>query len=331
MATQELGRISEVNLTDIWPDEAQDFTVWLSKPENLQLLGASLGLELEFVGREVPVGPFRLDILARERESGREVAIENQLYQSDHSHLGQLMTYAAGRQAHVLIWVASSFTSQHRAAVDWFNQWTQRQIDCYAVEIHAVKIGDSMAAPEFVPVAVPLNWIAPNPRLTIPSRPSLEDSQLYQEFFQPLVNELNKSGFTDETEAKADRDQRFASGLRDYISYYAGFDEEGVWVYLWFVGGRGRHKFSNQVYDALNGDWEQAEWEQIENEFTGTWHWDRWSNWWLFSVSLRKEGSIDDPPQKLSETRVWMLETLPKFRDVFNPRLEKILAELEEE
>ena len=328
MATQELGMISEVKLTEIWPDEAQNFTVWLSKPENLQLLGASLGLELEFIGREVPVGPFRLDLLARERESGQEVAIENQLYPSDHSHLGQLMTYAAGRQAQVLIWVASSFTPQHRAAVDWLNQWTQRQIDCYAVEIHAVKIGNSVAAPEFVPVAVPLNWVAPNPRLTIPSRPRLEDSQLYLDFFQPLVDQLNGAGFTNETDAKPDRDQRFPSGLRDWISYYAGFDDDGTWVYLWFVGGRGRRDFSNEVYDLLAS---QEGWEDIQGSFTGEWWWDQQKAWWYFSVSLRKDGSIKDPPQKLNEIRAWMLETLPKFRDVFNPRLKKILAELETE
>ena len=328
MAMQPLGIISEVKLTDIWPDEAQNFTVWLSKPENMELLGASLGLDLEFAGREVFVGPFRLDILARERQSGRQVAIENQLYQSDHPHLGQLMTYAAGRQAQVLIWVASSFTPQHRAAIDWLNKWTQRQIDCYAVEVHAVKIGNSEAAPEFVPVAVPLNWVAPNPRLTIPSRPSLEDSQLYLDFFQPLVDQLNGAGFTNETDAKPDRDQRFPSGLRDWISYYAGFDDDGAWVYLWFVGGRGRRDFSNKVYDLLAS---QEGWEDIQDSFTGEWWWDQQKAWWYFSVSIRKDGSIKDPPQKLSEIRAWMLETLPKFRKVFNPRLEKILADLETE
>ena len=326
MATQPLGRISEVKLTEIWPDEAQNFTVWLSKPENLELLSASLGLDLEFVGREVFVGPFRLDILARERQSGRQVAIENQLYQSDHPHLGQLMTYAAGRQAQVLIWIATSFTPQHMAAIDWLNQWTQRQIDCYAVEVHAIRIGDSEAAPEFVPVAVPLNWVATNPRLQIPSKPSLEDSQLYLEFFQPLVNQLNQTGFTDETEAKIGRDQRFPSGLRDYISYYVGFDE-GVWVYLWLRGGPGGRDFSNRVYDRLAS---QEGWKDIQNSFAGEWWWERQSVWWYFSVSLRQDGSINDSPQRLTEIRAWMLDTLPKFRDVFNPRLEKILAELEE-
>ena len=329
MAMQELGRISEVDVREIWPNEAYDFTTWLGTQEGLGLLGASLGLELEIEGTEVPVGPYWLDILAREKGTGgRFVAIENQLELTDHDHLGKLLTYAAGRQAQVLIWIARSFTRQHRAAIDWLNQWTQRQIDCYAVEVHTVKIGDSLAAPEFVPVAVPRNWVASNPRLTIPSRPNLEDSQLYLEFFQPLIDQLRAAGFTDETEAKPDRDQRFPSELRDWISYYVGFDDDGAWVYLWFVGGRGRRDLSNQVYDALAS---QEGWEDIEKGFTGKWLWDRQSVWWTFSVSLKKDGSINDPPQNQDEIRSWMLETLPKFREVFNPRLEKILAELDAE
>ena len=158
MATQELGRISEVEVREIWPNEAQNFTVWLSEPENLQLLGASLGLELELKGREVQWGPTGWMFWHKIESPGVNVAIENQLEWTDHQHLGQLLTYAAGQQAQILIWIATSFTDQHRAAIDWLNQWTQRQIDCYAVEVHAVKIGDSLVAPEFVPVAVPLNW-----------------------------------------------------------------------------------------------------------------------------------------------------------------------------
>jgi len=225
MAMQELGRISEVEVREVWRYEAQNFTTWLSKPENLELLGASLGLELEFVGREVPVGPYWLDILAQERGSGRYVAIENQLEWADHGHLGQLLTYAAGRQAQVLIWVAPRFTDQHREAINWLNQWTQREIECYAVQVHAVQVDDSRPAPEFVPVAVPRNWTAANPRLTIPSRPSLEGSQLYHEFFQSLVEQLRATGFTDKAEAESEYYQEFPSDVDDELTYQVSFEQ----------------------------------------------------------------------------------------------------------
>ncbi len=330
MATKDLGEIQEVNIREIWPHEAHNFTTWLFQADNLALLGNAVGLNLEPVRQEAPVGYFWLDILAKEGSHGELVAIENQLEPTDHSHLGQSLTYAAENRVGYVIWIASYFRPEHKKAIDWLNSLAPGKVWFFAVEIHAIQIGDSQPAADFRPVAVPANWPGGIGRTVIPSRPSLEDSQLYLEFFQPLVDQLNKAGFTDETEAKPDRDQEFPSGLRDWISYHAGFDDDGAWVYLWFLGGPGKRDFTNRVFDALDGDWEQGEWEQIENEFAGEWDWDRRSTWWYFSVSLKRDGSINDPPLALDEIRAWMLETLPKFRDVFNPRLEKILSELEE-
>ena len=326
MAMQELGRISEVgNLRDIWPNEGYNFTPWLAEPENLDLLGRSLGLDLEFLKYEAPVGPYWLDILAKEAGArGRYVAIENQLESTDHGHLGQLLTYAAGWEAQLLIWIAPHFSDQHRAAIDWLNQWTQREIECYGVEIHVLQIGDSLPAPEFLPVAVPGNWAAGNARLRIPSRPTLLDAQRYREFFQPLVDELREAGFTDKTDAESAADQGFPSGLNVGGTYYAGFDSEGAWVYLWFLGGRGRRDLTNQVYDMLHQDR-----QHIESGLVGEWVWDRQSAYWYFSVSLWVDGSINDPPGRLNEIRSWMLETLPKIKEIFNPRLERILANFE--
>jgi hypothetical protein len=87
-----------VRLRDYFRDEARDFTPWLCKPENLSMLSDTIGMNLEFVGREVPVGPFRADIVAEDDD--RRVVIENQLDVTDHRHLGQLLVYATDRKAH---------------------------------------------------------------------------------------------------------------------------------------------------------------------------------------------------------------------------------------
>ena len=83
-----LAKIQRVDLREIWPNEAADFTPWLA--ENLSELGRVLGLDLELQAQEAPVGGYSLDVLARDVGSGGEVVIENQLGTTDHSHLGIL-------------------------------------------------------------------------------------------------------------------------------------------------------------------------------------------------------------------------------------------------
>ena len=113
-----LGRLEKIELRDIWRTEAMDFTPWLAQSENLALLGEALGMELEIEAQERNVGPFRADILCKDALDGSWVLIENQLEHTDHTHLGQLLTYAAGLHAATIVWVAGRFTDEHRAALD---------------------------------------------------------------------------------------------------------------------------------------------------------------------------------------------------------------------
>lgn len=131
MATSiKLSKISKVELRDCWSNEATDFTPWLAEEENLALLADTLGMnELEVKGREEHVGPFRADILCVESGSDRLVLIENQLEKTNHNHLGQILTYAAGLNAVTIIWIAESFTEEHRAAIDWLNRITDSEFN----------------------------------------------------------------------------------------------------------------------------------------------------------------------------------------------------------
>jgi hypothetical protein len=103
MAQQILGRLQRVDLREIWISEATDFTPWLARPENLSVLSETLGIELELEAQERAVGPFRADILCKEIGTDRWVLIENQLERTDHSHLGQLLTYASGLEAVTIV------------------------------------------------------------------------------------------------------------------------------------------------------------------------------------------------------------------------------------
>ena len=129
MAAVDLGRLVPVDLREAWRSRTADFTPWLAQDDNLALLGESLGLTLELDSTKKSVGPFSADILCRVgRRRVHWVLIENQLEQTDHTHLGQIITYAAGLDALTVIWVAGRFVDEHRAALDWLNENTAEGI-----------------------------------------------------------------------------------------------------------------------------------------------------------------------------------------------------------
>ena len=135
MAQSNLGRLEQVELRSIWANEAGDFTPWLAQEENLRLLGDTIGIELELEEQEKDVGPFSADILCKDTIGGSWVLIENQLERTDHTHLGQLITYAAGLQAVTIVWIASRLTEEHRAALDWLNDITDSKFQFFGLEI----------------------------------------------------------------------------------------------------------------------------------------------------------------------------------------------------
>lgn len=155
---QKLGTLKKVDLREIWKSESGDFTPWLAQDDNITLLGEAVGLELEVEAKEKSVGPFRADILCKDTITSSWVLIENQLEKTDHSHLGQLLTYAAGLSAVNIIWIAETFTEEHRAAIDWLNEITDEKFNFFGLEIELWQIGDSPIAPKFNVVSKPNNW-----------------------------------------------------------------------------------------------------------------------------------------------------------------------------
>lgn len=153
-----LGRLERLDLRGIWSSEAADFTPWLARPENLQVLAETLAMDLEVEAQEKRVGPFRADILCKNLEDGHWVLIENQLERTDHLHLGQLLTYAAGLQAVTIVWIADKFTEEHRATLDWLNKITDDSFQFFGLEVELWRIGSSPAAPKFNIVSKPNDW-----------------------------------------------------------------------------------------------------------------------------------------------------------------------------
>src|SRR6185369_6748304 len=154
----EFGRLDRVDARSAWASEASHFTPWLALPENLRLLGDTIDIELELEAQEKSVGPFRADILCKNTLNEDWVLIENQLERTDHCHLGQLLTYAAGLNAVTIVWIAERFTEEHRATLDWLNERTDEHINFFGLEVELWQIGDSPIAPKFNIISQPNDW-----------------------------------------------------------------------------------------------------------------------------------------------------------------------------
>ena len=154
----KLGRLTKRDLHEQWKREAPDFTKWLSEPENLELLSDEIGIGIELVQTEANVGRYNVDILAQEENTGKKIIIENQLEPTDHGHLGQIITYAAGLEAEYMIWIVREVRDEHKQAVDWLNEHTDEDLNFFLVVVELWQIGGSDPAAKFSIVSRPNDW-----------------------------------------------------------------------------------------------------------------------------------------------------------------------------
>lgn len=156
MTDIQFDRLVDLPLRDAWKHEAHEFTPWLA--QNIDHLSEAIGVPLELTGTEVAVETFSADILARNPMDDSSVLIENQLEQTDHKHLGQIMTYLAGLEAQTVIWIAPSFRESHLSAIRWLNEHTADGFSFFAIKARVMRIGDSPFAPIFEVVEKPNDW-----------------------------------------------------------------------------------------------------------------------------------------------------------------------------
>jgi hypothetical protein len=186
-----LGKLEQVPLREIWKHEALDFTQWLALPENIDQLAEVIlgGGSLSVTDTEVNVGSYKADILAVDSED-RVVVIENQLEQTDHDHLGKILTYGAGKQAEVLVWIVKDAREEHENAVNWLNEHTDDTIHLFLIQIEAWRIGDSAPAPRFNVIAKPNDWLKTVKQSTAAG--TVSDLKLQQQAFFEEIRKLGE-------------------------------------------------------------------------------------------------------------------------------------------
>lgn len=309
---ETLGRLTRVSPRDVWKHEARDFTRWLA--ENIDRLGELLNLDLEVEGREVDVGDFSADIAARDLGSGRRVVIENQLEHTDHSHLGQLLTYAAGLEAGVVVWVSPEFRPEHQQALDWLNRGDDTETEFFGVVVEVLRIDSSAPAVNFRLAVAPNKWARSSRRGETAGEVSVKGAA-YQAFFQVLIDELReKHGFT---AARAALPQSWflfssgTSGLRYGASFALG-GELRTEVYI----DLGDQAVNKAAFAKLAADR-----ETIERDFGEPLRWEELPTKKASRVACYAPGSILDPTDRQEVYRRWMIERLLKFKRIFGPRL----------
>ncbi|MFZ4663142.1 MAG: DUF4268 domain-containing protein [Caldilineaceae bacterium] len=307
----DFGRIKRVNVRHVWPNEARDFTPWLA--ENLEKLGEVLGMDLELVEREASVGNFSLDILAKNLSTGHNVIIENQFGDTDHDHLGKMLTYAAGFDASTIIWISENVRDEHRQTIEWLNQHTDTETQFFALEIDVIQIDDSKPAFNFKPIVLPNEWH--KTRKANSSDKSSAKGEAYRGYFQGLIDELRtKHSFTDARIAQPQNWYNFPTGVSG-LTYTTSFAQgRRIRVELYIdVGDLDRNK---RLFD-----WLIEQKEVLENEFGESLSWERMEERRASRITIYHEGSIEDSEEALKEIQKWTVQKLLTFRRVFSQRL----------
>ena len=201
----QLSRLQTLDPRQVWVHEAHDFTPWLL--DNADALAEVLGIDIELTAAEHPVGAFSLDLVGKDLTNGCVLMVENQLTATDHGHLGQLVTYAAGTEARTIVWMATSFREEHRQALDFLNDLGGGDARFFGVEIGVVRIGGSEPAPLFKLAAQPNDWHAQVAAVTKVTADSASGKgQFYRAFWARFLERIHteRPGWTKARKPGAD-------------------------------------------------------------------------------------------------------------------------------
>jgi len=316
-----LGQLKKVDLRQIWSDEARDFTPWLANEQNVALLGDTIGLELEVEAQEKNVGPFKADILCKETTDDHFVLIENQLERTNHAHLGQLLTYAAGLNAVTIVWIADHFTDEHRAALDWLNEITSEDFRFFGLEIELWQIGESEVAPKFNIVCKPNDWTSDISRATRSiSEGELSDTKRLQlEYWTELRQRLEaRNSPLRGTKPRPQHWNTFSIG-RSQFNMHAGVNTQSGFVRVG-ISCKSPHALAH--FELL-----KQQKNEIESEIGTELEWEGLPNRKESRIAIRR---LDlDPTDRTDwpEQHEWIANQLEAFDTAFRPRIRELDAD----
>ena len=316
MSSPILGTLRRVDARDVWRHEAHEFTPWLK--DHIGLLSAAIGIEIELVEREVSVGRYWADLFGREVGTGREVLIENQLEPTNHGHLGQILTYAAGLDAKLVIWIAPQFNDEHRQALEWLNRQTPDSVDFFGIELELLQIDDSIPAPNFKIVAQPSEF-----QHRLARRPRTARDELYDSFYEDLISRLDSANPEDEVVryTSGERGWRRVESIYPYVPYMIEFFRGTAFRLGLFIAS-GDKDTNKAIFDNL-----AARRAELEVALDGPLIWERMDDSRLSRIYVQRAARIESANDELEALKLWALALLPAMWREFDPVLESLLPE----
>lgn len=311
-----LGKLKEIkDLRQVWTHEALDFTPWLAKDDNLVLLADAVGLEITLDETESSVGDFHVDIYATETGTGRKIIIENQLEDTNHDHLGKLITYASGKSANIIIWLVKRGREEHRAAIEWLNNHTDENISFFLVEIKLYQIGNSDIAVKFEVIEKPNNWTK-EIKNNISNSPTLQARYDYWVAF-------NDYAFQNSEFAKAFNKRKASTD--HWMSLSIG--SSACWITLSQIRKHNRVSVEWYIFDEKDPDNEKILYKKfydnkdtIEKEMGVSLEWNELANKKASRILVYKDVDFNNK-DNYSKQFDWMIEISLKMKKAFKKYL----------
>lgn len=318
MPDLSLGRIDRIDVRQAWPHEAHDFTPWLAEEGNFQSLAEALHFfEAEVEATEEAVGDFSADIIARDRDG--LILIENQLAQTDHTHLGQILTYLAGFDEPArVVWISTKVREEHRAAVDWLNAHTPSDYAFFAVELELFRIADGPVAPHYYVVAKPNEWsrhVSAKGR-QIAAEGLSPAAKTYRELWAGLNTYLHQHDPSHRNRTPAAGHWwTFAIGRAGFhLSTLASVRDELIAFELYC-----QIDPDKVVFEHL-----KAQREEIEASIGSPLTWERLEGKQGWRIIIRKRNSPPSDRGRWEEYYAWYFDQMQKFRATFQKRVSEL-------
>ena len=312
--SQKLERLTRVPIREFWTNEASDFTPWLANEENIVLVSEAIRMDLEVEDQEKSVGRYWADILCKDAQTGHWVLIENQLEQTDHTHLGQLLTYAAGLNGGTVVWIAEGFTDEHRAALDWLNEITAETVNFFGLELELWRIGDSPMAAKLNVISQPNDWTK---TIADSVRNLSEREQLNLEYWTALHNLLKqRESVVKPVKPTLYPNQFFYVGRTGFrIAASISIRDKWICIKLEISGTDAKPHFYLLLEDKA----------ELHSEIGAELKWpDQPANKYSY-ISLYREADPEDR-EDWDEQHEWLCKQLETFHTVFSPRVKELDA-----